>query len=130
MSAKKLSARKRAGAGVLALAAALFMTGCASTPVPTDELAVSKTALQGAIDAGSSEYAPVELKTAQDKIAAAEKAIDDNENQRALYLAEEAEVDAKLAENKSLAAKAEKSLSESRDSQRDLQEEIQRQQIP
>lgn len=128
MSTKSINTRNLAGAGTLALA--LTIAGCASTPVPTDEIALSKTAVQSAINAGGSEFAPVELKTAQDKLAGAEEAVKDDENLKALYLAEAAEVDAKLAEHKALAAKAEKSLNESRDGQRVLQEEIQRQQTP
>lgn len=130
MNATKLSSKNRAGAGAFALTMMLIMTGCASVPVPHDSIAVSKSAVQGAINAGGSEYAPVELKTAQDKIAAAERAVDDDDNMKALHLAEAAEVDAKLAEHKANAAKAEKSLSESREGQRVLQEEIQRQQTP
>jgi hypothetical protein len=121
--------RKIAGAGALALAIGAI-AGCSSTPVPTDEVALSKSAVQTAIAAGGSEFAAVELKTAQDKVEAAEKAIDDDDNLKAKHLAEAATVDAKLAENKALAAKAEKSLSESRDGQRVLLEEVQRQQTP
>lgn len=127
MNTTKLSVKKQARASALALTIGLIMAGCASTPVPHDSIAVSKSAVQTAINAGSSEFAPVELKTAQDKIAAAERAVDDDENLKALHLAEAAEVDAKLAEHKSRAAKAEKSLAESREGQRVLQEEIQRQ---
>jgi len=117
--------RKLVGASAIAMI--LTIAGCASTPVPTDEIALSKTAVQSAIDSGGAEFAPVELKTAQDKLAAAESAVDEKENLKALHLAQSAEVEAKLAQNKSLAGKAEKSLKESRDGQRVLQEEIQRQ---
>jgi len=121
--------RKLVGASALAVAISVI-AGCSSTPVPTDEVALSKSAVQTAISVGGAEFAAVELKTAQDKIAAAEKAIDDDENLKAKHLAEAAIVDAKLAENKALAGKAEKSLNESRDGQRVLLEEVQRQQTP
>lgn len=127
MNAKKMGTKNRMGTAALALTMGMVLAGCASTPVPHDSIAVSKTAIQGAINAGGSEYAPVELKTAQDKIAAAERAIDDDENTKALHLARAAEVDARLAEYKANAAKAEKALVESREAQRVLQEEIQRQ---
>jgi hypothetical protein len=127
MSSPNLNIKKRAGVGALALAIGL-MAGCASTPVPDDEIAVSKRAVESALSAGGAEFAPVELKTAQDKVASAEDAVEDHDNLKALHLAEAAEVDAKLAENKALAAKAEKSLRESREGQRVLLEEVQRQQ--
>jgi hypothetical protein len=122
-----LNAKKRAGVAALALAMGLI-AGCASTPVPDDEISVSKHAVESAVSAGGSEFAPIELKTAQDKLTAAEKAVENDDNLKALHLAQAAEVDAKLAEHKALAAKAEKSLKESREGQRVLQEEIQRQQ--
>jgi hypothetical protein len=120
------NAKKRAGVAALALAMGLI-AGCASTPVPDDEISVSKHAVESAVSAGGSEFAPIELKTAQDKLTAAEKAVEDDDNLKALHLAQAAEVDAKLAEHKALAAKAEKSLKEAREGQRVLQEEIQRQ---
>lgn len=127
MSSPTSNVKRRAGVAALALAMGLI-AGCASTPVPDDEIAVSRHAVESALSAGGAEFAPIELKTAQDKLTAAEKAVDDDENMKALHLAEAAEVDAKLAEHKALAAKAEKSLRESREGQRMLQEEIQRQQ--
>lgn len=107
------------------------LAGCASTPVPTAEIAVTKTALASAVSAGGAEFAPVELKTAQDKLDRAEKAVaskDDDRYEEARRLAVEAAVDAKAAETRALAAKSEKSLQESQESRRALQEEMQRQQ--
>lgn len=127
MISKNVNAKTLVGAGTLAVV--MLMSGCASTPVPDKEIAVSKTALQSAMNAGGVEFAPVEVKTAQDKLAEAEKAVEDDENLKALHLAEAAEVDAKLAEYKAHTARAEKSLKESRDGQQQLQQEIQRQQV-
>jgi len=128
MNTKNVAAKKNlAGVSALALAIGLTVVGCSSTPVPTDEIALSKTAVQKAIDSGGAEFAPVELKTAQDKLAAAEDAVEEDENLKALHLAEAAEADARLAENKARTAKTEKTLKETRDGQQVLQEEIQRQ---
>lgn len=114
-------------AGVLASAVALV--GCAGMPPPTEEVAISKSAVDSAQSAGGPEFAPVEFKSAQDKSERAAKALD-KDNEKALFLAEAATVDAKLAEEKAHALKAEKALRETRDGQRALQEEIQRQQTP
>lgn len=115
------------GAYALALSFGFAIVGCSSTPVPKAEIAVSKTALDSALAAGGAEFAPVEIKTAQDKIEAANKAVERDENMAAKHLAEEAAVDAKLAETKALAGKAEKSLQDSQSGQRALKEEMQRQ---
>jgi hypothetical protein len=123
-----MKAKKSVGVGLLMVGLSVGLLGCASTPLPRAELAVSKAALESAVSAGGAEYAPVELKTAQDKVASAEKAVAKEEYKEARYLAEQAVVDAKLAENKALAAKAQKSVVDSQQGQRALQEEMQRQQ--
>lgn len=117
--------------GALVLGVSAVLAGCASTPAPTSEIAVSKTALESAMSAGGAEFAPVELKTAQDKLARAEALVADKDNDRyeeARRLAVEAAVDAKAAETRALTAKSEKSLQESQEGRRALQEEMQRQQ--
>ena len=48
--------------------------------------------------AGAVQYAPVELKTAREKLEAARREMQDENDEKALRLAEEAEVDARLAE--------------------------------
>ncbi len=63
-------------AGVIGCAAVL-MAGCASSgPKPTEQIAVSKSAVANAVAAGGSEYAPVEMRTAQDKLDRAHRAMD------------------------------------------------------
>jgi hypothetical protein len=124
-----MKARTSLSAGVLILGLA-GLAGCSSTPAPNSDIAVAKTALTSAAAAGGSEFAPVELKTAQDKLDRAEKMIsekDDDKYPEARRLAVEAAVDAKAAETKALAAKSEKTLQDSQEGQRALKEEMQRQ---
>ena len=113
------------------LAALLLTTtvavGCSSTPRPDAQLALSRQAVDSAITAGSAEYAPVELKTAQDKLNEADAAMRDEEYSKAKRLAEEVSVDAKLAESMAQATKARVALDEANKSQRALQQEIGRQ---
>jgi len=74
------------------------LAACASTPIPNEKIAVAKVAVQRAEQAGAPELAPVELATARDKLARAEKAAADREAIPANNYAEQANVDAELAE--------------------------------
>lgn len=102
----------------------IAMTGCASIPPPTEQIAVSKAALTRASSAGSNEYAPVELRSATEKMSAAELAMAKEDFRRAQQLAEQAQVDAKLAETKSALAKAQLAVGNEEESNRILREEI------
>lgn len=108
------------------LATLLALAGCASAPIPTEQLAVSQAAIDSATTAGAPEYAPLEIKTARDKLSAAQRAIDEKQYDAAAALAEEASVDAKLAETKAESEKSKKSVSEIQDNLRTLLNEINR----
>jgi len=85
--------------GTAVIAAILAgLAACASEPVATDKIAVAKASVQRAEQAGAPELAPVELAAARDKLARAEKAAVDREAVPANNLAEQANVDAQLAE--------------------------------
>ena len=58
-----------------AIGFAVAMSGCASTPAPTEQMAVSKSAIANAMSAGGSEYAPVEMRIAQEKMDRASRAM-------------------------------------------------------
>jgi uncharacterized protein DUF4398 len=79
-------------------AALIAAAGCATTPVPNEKIAVAKDSVQRAEAAGAVEAAPVEMASARDKLARAEKAAADHDAQPATQLAEQANVDAQLAE--------------------------------
>ena len=113
-------------AGVIGCAAVL-MAGCASSgPKPTEQIAVSKSAVANAEAAGGNEYAPVEMRTAQDKMERAHRAMDKEDYLEAKWLAEEAQVDARLAEKKAQSAKAQKAAIVMGDDIRVLRDEINR----
>jgi hypothetical protein len=86
--------KSAACAAVLVLMAA----GCASTPVPNEKIAVAKDSVQRAERSGAPELAPVEMAEARDKLNRAEKAAADRDLQPATDLAEQANIDAQLAE--------------------------------
>ncbi|MGF6392601.1 DUF4398 domain-containing protein [Pseudomonas plecoglossicida] len=106
----------------LALGSSLVLAGCAGNP-PTEQYAVTESAVNSAVSAGGTEFAAVEMKAAQDKFKQAEIAMHDKQYDEAKRLAEQAEWDARLAERKAQAAKAEKALQEARQGAQDVRQE-------
>lgn len=104
----------------------LALGGCASAPIPTEQLAVSKTQIESATTAGGTEFAPLELKAARDKLEAANRAVEAKEYDKAARLAAEAQVDARLAETKALSGKAQKAVAETQDNLRTILREVNR----
>jgi hypothetical protein len=82
----------------LGAAMALIASGCVTVPVPNEQLAVAKSSVQRAEQAGAPELAPVEMAAARDKLARAERAAADHDARAATQLAEQANADAQLAE--------------------------------
>lgn len=106
--------------------AAFAIAGCASTPAPTEQMAVSKSALANASSSGADEYAPVEMRTARAKMERAAVAMAKEDYENARWLAEEAQADARLAEKKAHSEKAQKAAVVMQDDIRVLREEINR----
>src|SRR5580693_8158826 len=80
------------------VAVAVGLAACASTPIPNEKIAVAKASVARAEQSGAPELAPVEMAAARDKLARAEKAAADRNAEPATQLAEQANVDAELAE--------------------------------
>ncbi|WPP01010.1 DUF4398 domain-containing protein [Pseudomonas sp. HR96] len=110
----------------LALGSSLLLAGCAGNP-PTEQYAVTQSAVNSAVSAGGTEYAPVEMKAAQDKFKAAEMAMHDENYDKARILAEQAEWDARVAERKAQAEKAQRAVKDSQQGVQDLKNEGMRQ---
>ncbi|WP_426112109.1 DUF4398 domain-containing protein [Pseudomonas sp. DSP3-2-2] len=113
----------------LALGASFVLAGCAGNP-PSEQYAVTQSAVNSAVSAGGTEYAAVEMKSAQDKLKQAETAMQDQKYDEARRLAEQAEWDARVAERKAQAAKAEKAVQDARQGVNELREEGMRQVQP
>jgi hypothetical protein len=93
----------------IALTAIAATAAFASSPVPDETIAVAKVAVQRAEQSGAPRAAPVELASARDKLARAEKANLDHQAKPAIALANQATIDAQVAEamaQKDRAAKA------------------------
>lgn len=117
------------------VAAAIFMAGCSSTPTtpstsafsaPTEQMAVSRAALKNASSTGGNEFAPVQFKSAMEKMEAAERAMGEKNYARARLLAEEVQVDAELAAAAARSAKAQKAADAVQEGNRVLRQEINR----
>jgi ABC-type uncharacterized transport system auxiliary subunit len=116
----------KASSLLISSALALIIVGCASTPPPVEQIAVSKAAVTSATSAGGSEFAPVLLKSAMDKMDAASRAMTDKDYGMARQLAEQAQVDAQLAAATERSTKAQKAAGALQDSNRILRQEIDR----
>ncbi len=110
----------------LTVAAAIFMAGCASTPAPVEQMAVSRAAVNAASSAGANEFAPLQLKSAMEKMGGAEHAMTEKNYVQARQLAEQAQADAQLAEAKARSAKAQQAADAVNESSRVLRQEIDR----
>ena len=109
----------------LALGSTFVLAGCAGNP-PSEQYAVTQSAVNSAVSAGGAEFAAVEMKSAQDKLKQAELAMHDKNYEQARILAEQAEWDARVAERKAQAMKAEQAVKDSQKGVQELRQESQR----
>ncbi|MCW3149188.1 DUF4398 domain-containing protein [Stutzerimonas stutzeri] len=100
----------------------LLLTACAGNP-PKEQFAVTESAVRSAVSAGGPEYAAVEMRAAQEKWKEAELAMQKEDFERARKLAEQAEWDARVAERKAEAAKAQKAVEDAQQGINELREE-------
>src|SRR5690606_27512826 len=109
----------------LAIGTSFVLAGCAGNP-PTEQFAVTESAVNSAVSAGGTEFAAVEMKSAQDKLKQAELAMHDKKYEEAKTLAQQAEWDARVAERKAQAMKAEQAVKDSQKGVQELRQESQR----
>ncbi len=122
---KKLT-HPKASPPLISVAIALTIAGCASVAPPIEQMAVSKAAVNYASSAGGNEFAPVMLKSAMDKMDAAERAMTEENYVQARQLAEQAQVDAQLAAATARSTKAQKAAAALQEGNRVLRQEIDR----
>jgi septal ring factor EnvC (AmiA/AmiB activator) len=100
-----IPSKTRSLGGICLVAGALALSACASNvPAPTEQVTLSDNIIRNAEEAGAVQHSPVELNMARDKLEGARREMQDENHEKALRLAEEAEVDARLAELKSRTA--------------------------
>ena len=110
------------GIGILSVT----LVSCSSIPPPTEQLAVSRMEVSNATIAGANQYASEDMRAAQSKLDRAVKAMNEEDYQNALTLAEQAQADAQLASAKTRAAKAEIAAHTVVQDSRVLQKELER----
>jgi hypothetical protein len=110
----------------IVVATAVLMAACVSTPPPIVQMAVARAAVSDANRAGANERAPVQLQSAMDKMTAAEKAMSAENFALAQNLAEQVEVDAKLATATANSVKAQKAADAVQEDSRVLRKELDR----
>lgn len=83
------------------------MGACSSLKTPaTAEVAVSQAAVENAVRADGTEFAPQDMQAAREKLALAKKALAAKDYQSATDYASQAQADAKLAQAKAGSAKS------------------------
>jgi hypothetical protein len=109
-----------------AIVAGVMIAGCSTHRPPTAKVATADVAIRQAEEAEAPEYAPLELRLAREKLEKARRAMDDDEDERARRLSEEAFVDAQLAQAKARAEKARRHADEMERSVEALKSEAER----
>jgi Domain of unknown function (DUF4398) len=102
MRGSKGRLQSRFGAGIILGT----LAACGGAPAPVAEMSAAQTAVTSAEEAEAAEYAPSDLDRARDKLIRAQAAMQEEDNQEARRLAEQALVDARLAEAKARAETA------------------------
>ena len=109
---------------------AVGIVACASAPMPVEKLTVAKSSLERAEQAQAARFAQLELNSARTKLAAAQAAADKKDAEMAARLADQADVDAQLAEATARAKQQEQLVTAMDASLRDLRNEALRNQSP
>jgi PBP1b-binding outer membrane lipoprotein LpoB len=111
---------------VLVTFLAISVAGCSSTPEPVAELSAANTALVSAESKDATQYAPVAMDRARQKLKRAEQAMIKENYVEAKRLAEEAQADADLAQALADKAQVQAAVRELEDSIKILRDEIKR----
>ncbi|MBA1431043.1 DUF4398 domain-containing protein [Pseudomonas fluorescens] len=122
MKVTRVSKRLRRSAWAVIVAATL--AGCASTPPPTEKISLARDAVGRALAAQATQFAPLEMKTAQDKLARMEQAFGEKHYVEVDALAEQIEVDANLAETKANTVRKQQVLKQAREGIQVLKQEM------
>ena len=120
--------RLATASAVLPVVLLLGLSGCATVPAPpVEQMAVSRSAVERVSSSPNvADAAPVEMQQARQKLERAQRAMNDKDYALARRMAEEAEVDARVAEARTSSARGERAMKEVQESIRALQEEINR----
>lgn len=102
--------RYRKPIGLLFVCGAISFSGCSAGRPPTAMMSKAELAVQHAEQSKAPEYASQELSTARQKYDSARRAMNAEHYEKARRLAEEALVDAQLAESRATAENAQQTV--------------------
>lgn len=102
----------------------LALGGCASVSAPTEQIELTRSAVNRAVAADATQYAPLEMRAAHDKLSEMERSLGQQDMDKVRILAVQAEADARLAERKALAHKASTQLDAARQGIEVLRQEM------
>jgi len=108
----------------------LGVTGCSAARPPEAPVAQAELAVRQAAESKAPTYAPTEFRIAEEKYQGAQRAMSAEEYDLARRLAEQAVVDAQLAQARAEAAAAQKNSEEFRSTIKALQSEANRPTTP
>jgi len=115
---------------VVLVFAAVISTGCGSKGfAPIKNISDAEIAIKSAKEANATINAPLDIRIAEDKLQTARENIKKDDYVSARRLADEALMDAKLAQEKSRTAKAKKLENQLRETIETLQNELDRKKI-
>ena len=111
---------------ICVLVSFLCLAGACAGVAPIEKMAKLDSQIESARQSEAIVYAPLELKFAEDKYKKAQIAINDKDYEKANRLADEALLDAQLAEEKAMSAQAKQEAQEMRESVDALRSELMR----
>ncbi len=115
---------KRLTQSSLYLAALLLIAACATTPPDPRILDNARSAIEQAERAGASDYAPLELRFARERLEAAEFELDNDNRDASRRRADEAEIEAQLALARTRAALARAELADKESALEELRTDL------
>lgn len=121
-----VSTSMRVLAFALATSVVVVLGGCASTPPPKEQMAVAEAAIRHATTTSTNENAAGELQLATDKLTSARDAMKREDYVVAKRFAEQAEVDAEVAELHAQTARSRKAAVETENAAGALKTEMNR----
>ena len=105
---------------ILTIIMCLALAACVAPSPGPEVIETAERAIAAAEAAGGDEFAPVEMRFAREKLESAKKGMEKQKYKVAVYLMEEAEINAELALEKSRTAKSRRQVNELRKSNEEL----------
>lgn len=102
----------------------LVLTACTTIRPGPDAFVSAEASIVAAEKVGGDEFAPVEMRFAREKLASANKGMEKQKYEIALYLVEQSEINSELAIEKSRAAKSRRRVNEQRKSNEELESRL------